>query len=182
MKALSLSWKANGVYSLVTILATVYDSTLYPFIQVFLLAKVLDLFSSGQQVTFTDLSLIIIGYLIASVAKLTLKSLMDVKEAYLQIKFEGYIDLQISKKLTELDPATFENPEFQNLIAQLEGVKGTITVNVMRITAFIDSAFKFFTAAVIVSVAFPLFIPIMLIATIPSFFNTSNVPPVEIIS
>ena len=169
MKALSLSWKANGVYSLVTILATVYDSTLYPFIQVFLLAKVLDLFSSGQQVTFTDLSLIIIGYLIASVAKLTLKSLMDVKEAYLQIKFEGYIDLQISKKLTELDPATFENPEFQNLIAQLEGVKGTIQMHLVRFISLIDAVFKFTTAALVVSVTFPLFAPIILIATIPSY-------------
>jgi ATP-binding cassette subfamily B protein len=53
----------------------------------------------------------------------------------------------------------------------MEGVKGTLGVNVMRITAIIDSLFKFCTAAVVVSTAFPFFVPLMLIATIPSFFS-----------
>lgn len=98
-----------------------------------------------------------------------LTSFLDTQQTLLEIRMDNYLDLQIDKKLTELDPATFENPEFQNLLSQLEGVKGTINVNVMRITAFIDSIFKLVSAALIVMTAFPIFVPIMLIATIPGF-------------
>jgi len=169
LKALSLSWKANGIYSIIAIVGAVYDSTLYPFIQVFLLARALDLFSSDQPVTLSDLNWIIISYLVASVIKLTLKSITDVKEAYLQVRFEGYLDLQVSKKLTELDPATFENPEFQNLLAQIEGVTGSLQAHFMRFIGLINAVFKFATAAIVVSVTFPLFAPIILIATIPIY-------------
>jgi ATP-binding cassette, subfamily B, bacterial len=168
-KALSLSWKANGVSSIIFIIGAVYDSTLYPLLQVFLLARAIDLFSSGQVIALPDLYWIIIAYLLASVVKLTLKSISDVKEANLQVKFEGYLDLQVSKKLTELDPATFENPEFQNLLAQIGGVTGSLQAHLMRFVGLINAVFKFVTAAIVVSVTFPLFAPIILIATIPIY-------------
>jgi len=169
VRALKIAWQANGIYSILAIIGKLYDSTLYPFFQVFLLAKALDLFTQTQTANLSSFSLIIISYLLASFIKLGIKSLLDVKEAFLQVQMEGYLDLQISKKLSELDPATFENPEFQNLIAQLEGIKGTLQVHIIRFTSLIDAVFKFLTATVVVSATFPSFAPIILIATIPSY-------------
>ena len=168
-KALQLSWRANGIYSIIAIAGSVYDNTFYPFIQVFLLARVLDIFAGSKHVVFADLFWIIISYLIASFIKLALKSVTDVKEAYLQVGFEAYLDLQVSKKLASLDPATFEDPGFQNLLAQMDGVTGSLQAHFMRLVGLIGAIFKFGTAAVVVSVTFPLFAPIILIATIPIY-------------
>jgi ATP-binding cassette, subfamily B, bacterial len=168
-KALQLSWRANGSYSILAIISDLYKSTLYPFIQVFLLAQLLDLFAQPQQNINTRLFYIVIGYILASAIKLILKSFMDVKETYLQFRFEAYLDVQISKKLTELDPATFENPEFQDLLSQLDSVKGSMQAHLSRFIGLIDAVFKFVTATLVVSVTFPLFAPIILIATIPSY-------------
>ena len=135
------------------------------------LSRILDLLGKRQMLTLSDLTGLIVIFILSSIFFSIITSYLETQSVLLDTRMDNYLDQQIIKKLTQLDPATFESSEFQNLLAQMEGVKGTITVNVMRITAFIDSAFKFFTAAVIVSVAFPLFIPIMLIATIPSFFS-----------
>jgi len=169
VKALKLVWQANGIYSVLAIAGKLYDSTLYPFIQIFLLAKVLDLSTQIQTISFYNVSWIIVVHIFASFIKLGMKSLLDVKEAFLQVQMDGFIDMQISKKLTELDPATFEDPEFQNVIAQLEGIKGTLQMHLVRFTSLIDAVFKFLTATIIVSITFPLFAPIILIATIPSY-------------
>jgi len=169
IKALSLSWKANGIYSIIFIIGAVYDSTLYPLVQVFLLARVIDLFSGGSTVAPANLYWIVLFYLVASVIKLTLKSITDVKETYMLFKFESYMDLQVSRKLTELDPATFENPSFQDLLAQMDGVTGVMQAHNMRFIGLINAVFKFVTAAIVVSVAFPLFAPIILVATIPIY-------------
>lgn len=168
-RALVMAWKANGFSSVLAIISSLYDSTFYPFIQVFLLARFLDLFGKSNVVTFKEISWIIVVYLLASLIKLALKSYSDVKEAFLQVQMEGYIDLQISKKLTELDPATFESPEFQDLIAQLEGIKGSLQMHLIRFTGLLDAIFKFITAAIVVSFTFPLFAPLVIIATIPSY-------------
>ena len=169
LKALSLAWKANGFYAIFAILSKLYDSTLYPLTQVFLLAKLLDILAEQNDVTFNKLSWIIFTYIIATLIKQSLKSFSDVKKAFLQVQMEGYIDIQISKKLTELDPATFEKPEFQNLIAQLEGIKGSIQMHLIRFTNFIDAIFKFVTATIVVSATFPFFAPLIILATIPSY-------------
>ncbi|MCL4417198.1 MAG: ABC transporter ATP-binding protein/permease [Patescibacteria group bacterium] len=168
-KALNLAWQANGFYSILAIFSNLYESTLYPLIQVLLLAKLLDLLGQVKNLTFLDIGWIVTIYLLASLVKLGLKSFLDVREAFLQTQQEGFIDLQVSKKLTELDPATFEKPEFQSLIAQLEGVKGTLQMHLLRFTGLIDAVFKFITAAIVVSVTFPLFAPLIIIATIPSY-------------
>ena len=135
------------------------------------LSRILDLLGKRQMLTLSDLTGLIVIFILSSIFFSIITSYLETQSVLLDTRMDNYLDQQIIKKLTQLDPATFESSEFQNLLAQMEGVKGTITMNVMRITAFIDSAFKFVTAAVIVSVAFPLFIPIMLIATIPSFFS-----------
>lgn len=170
-KILQLSWGANGYYSILSIIGMIYQSTIHPFILMLILSRILDLLGKRQILTLTDLTGLIIIFILSSIFFSIITSYLETQSVLLDTRMDNYLDQQIIKKLTQLDPATFESPEFQNLLAQMEGVKGTITVNVMRITAFIDSAFKFVTAAVIVSVAFPIFIPIMLIATIPSFFS-----------
>jgi ABC-type multidrug transport system fused ATPase/permease subunit len=169
-KIFSYAWQANGLSALLAIISRVYDSTIYPLIQVFLLAKVLDLLGQFKSLAFSDIVWIIISYLVASILKFILKSYIDVKQAYLDTKLEGYIDLKINEKLAELDPATFEKPSFQNLLAQIEGVKGSFIVNLDRFTALVDAVFKFLTAAAVVLATFPLFVPLMILSVIPSYF------------
>ncbi|MBT7095255.1 MAG: ABC transporter ATP-binding protein [Bacteroidetes bacterium] len=168
-KILELSWFANRYYSLLSIFGKIYESTIYPFIFVLILARVLDMLTEGKVVSFGSISWLIIIYLLASALRMVITSFLDTQQILQEIKMDNYLELQINKKLTELDPATFETPEFQNLLSQLEGVKGTINTNIMRITAFIDSIFKLVSASVIVATTFPIFIPIMFIATAPSF-------------
>jgi len=170
-KILQLSWGANRYYAVLSLIGTIYQSTIHPFILMLVLSRILDLLGKRQMLTLSDLTGLIVIFILSSIFFSIITSYLETQSVLLDTRMDNYLDQQIIKKLTQLDPATFESSEFQNLLAQMEGVKGTITMNVMRITAFIDSAFKFVTAAVIVSVAFPLFIPIMLIATIPSFFS-----------
>jgi ABC-type multidrug transport system fused ATPase/permease subunit len=171
LKILQLSWGANEFYSVFSIVGTIYQSTLYPLILVLALSRLLDLLGSGRPVTSIDLTVIIGSYIFSSLLLNIVTSYLETQSVLLDTRMDNYLDLQIQKKLTHLDPATFELPEFQNLLTQLEGVKGTIGVNVMRITAFIDSIFKLITAAIVVSTTFPIFLPIILIATIPSFYS-----------
>ncbi len=169
LKSFQLDWQANGAYALIIPFGKLYESTVHPFIQVLLLTKALDIFTQTKQLAFSDLTWIIAAYIAATVLKIFLKNLLDVKEAYLQVQMDAYIDLQISKKLTELDPATFESPEFQDLLAQIDGVKGTIQTNLSRFIGLVDAVFKCITATIVVSVLFPLFAPIIIIATLPSY-------------
>lgn len=171
LKVLQLSWESNRYYAVLSIIGKIYESTIYPFILVVLLANVLDLISQRQVFSFNDVVYPAIAFVVSSLVKMTLTSFLDTQQILIEARMDNYIELQIDKKLTELDPATFENPDFQNLLSQLEGVKGTLVVNLMRITGFIDSIFKLLTGAIVVSTAFPLFVPIILIATIPSFFT-----------
>ena len=174
-RVFSIAWQANGFYALLSLLSKLYDSTLYPLMQVILLARLLDLFQGQKTLTFNDLSWIILVYLAATLLKQFLKSFLDVKENFLLNKFESYIDIQICKKLSELDPARFENPEFQNLIAQLEGVKGSMQMQLNRFTGFVDAIFKFVTATIVVSATFPLFAPFIMFATIPSYITWQRI-------
>lgn len=169
IKSLQFAWKANGIFAVLEIISKIYDSTIYSFIQVFLLAKILDLFANNQNLNFSDFSWIIFFYLSASILKLGLNTLVDVKGAFLQEQLGAYIDMRICKKLSELDPATFENSEFQDLIAQLEGIKGSLQMHLIRFTYLIDAVVKFLTATIVVSATFPLFAPVVLLATIPSY-------------
>ncbi len=174
LKSFQLDWGANGVYALIVPFGKIYESTIYPFIQVLLLTKALDIFTQTKHLAFSDLTWIIAAYIVATVLKIFMKNLLDVKEAYLQVQMDAFIDLQVSKKLTELDPATFESPEFQDLLAQIDGVKGTIQTNLSRFIGLFDAIFKCITAAIVVSVLFPLFAPIIILATLPSYLALSK--------
>lgn len=169
LKALQLTWQANGMYAMIAITGKLYDSTFYPLIQVFLLTHTLDIFAVNRNVTFSELQWIILAYLSATLLKLLVKTLGDVQDVYLQMRLDGHIDMLISKKLTELDPATFENPDFQDILSQLEGIKGTIQMHLNRFIGLLDAVIKLVTAITVVSVTFPMSAPIILAATIPSY-------------
>lgn len=171
LRILQLSWAANKFYSVLSVVGTIYQSTLYPFILVLILSNVLDRLGSKTTLTMFDLTGLIIIFIISSLILMVITSYLETQSVLLDTRMDNYIELQIQKKLTQLDPATFENSEFQNLLSQLEGVKGTIGANIMRITAFIDSIFKLVTASLVVFITFPLFVPLMFIAVIPSFFS-----------
>lgn len=168
-KSLELAWKANGSFAVLEVATKLFDSTLYPFIQVYLLAKLLDLFTTGRANNFSDVAWIISVYLIATILKSWVKSLVDVRGPFMQEKLWAYFDIQTAQKLSELDPATFEDPDFQNLLAQLDNTRGTLLLHSQRFTSLIDSVFKFVVATVVVSSTFPLFAPLILAATIPSY-------------
>lgn len=172
--ALKISWQANGFYSLLSIFSKINESTIYPFIQVFLLSKLLDLLTSRPHVTFQDLTWMIIVYLIASVIRLYLTNFLQTKDLVYQFNLNDYLDIEINKKLTTLDPEVFERPEFQNLKVQMTDVKHNIEDFLTRFIGLIDAATKTITATVILLPAFPIFIPIILVATIPSLFALNN--------
>lgn len=168
-ESFKISWRANGATSIILIFSTVYENTFYPFIQVLLLAHLLDTLSKVSKLTFSNIFGLIIIYLFASVIKLILAGYKDAKQTFQETKMDAYLDILINQKLVELDPATFENSDFQGLIAQIDGVKGSLQAHLSRFTDLIDALFKFVTAAIVVSVTFPLFAPLLLLASIPSF-------------
>lgn len=131
----------------------------------------LDLLGSAtHKLSFDDITWMIVFYLIASFVRIILRTYMNTKDEMLDLKLNSYMHLQISEKLASLDPATLENPEFQNLLSQMIGIKNNIRNIIMRITYLFDAIFKTITAIIIVSTAFPIFIPIILISAIPSYF------------
>lgn len=162
-------WKANGIQALLSITFDIYNEALYPFIQVFLLAKALDIFTSSQNLQVNNFAPVVIVYIIASVINIILFSFQGVKDEYVNTKLDSYIDVMIAEKLVTLDPATFENPEFQNLLSQIDGIKGTIQAQRYKYTNFIKILVRFTVAFIVVSTAFPFFAPLILIATIPSY-------------
>jgi len=168
-KSLQFALRANGIAVVIDLISNTYDSTIYPLLQVYLLSKVLDLFTSTSTPSFHSLQWIIIFYIAVSIIKLALKSFSDVKGTFLQEHLGAYIDVQISKKLSELDPATFEKSEFQDVIAQLEGIKGSLQMHLIRFAGLIDATFKFITATIVLSFSFPLFAPVVILATVPSY-------------
>lgn len=167
---MQINWYANGINALISLFSRLYEATLFPFIQVFLLAQVLDYLTSGQKLTYTPLLPYIAAYVIATVFKVVMTSYLDGKEVLTLYQREDYIELQIDKKLATLDPATFEDSKFQELLVQMQGIKGTIGEYTIGAMELINAVFKVLTAGVVIATSFPIFIPIIFIATIPSFF------------
>lgn len=169
LRVLIISWQANRFYLPLTIVSRVYQDTLYPLLVVVLLSRVIDKLELPQTILISDFKFIIFLFLSASIIKLILSSFLDVKQAYLDFKLEAHLDIKIAEKLVNLDPATLEMPSFQSLLAQIEGAKGAIQKHIFRLIAFISAIFKVITAAIVVFSAFPIVIPLIFLATIPSY-------------
>ena len=167
---LKLAWQANGMLAISTIFATIYQNTLFPFFQVFLLAQVLDLIQKHQQLFLSDILPIAIAYIIFAVLNVILTSHASLQRYLFDAQFETYLDGLILKKLTTLDPATFEKSSFQELLAQIEGTRGTMSAQIDRIIGFINAIVKVLTAIIVLLPIFPIFIPLIAISVIPAYY------------
>ena len=173
-KVLYIYYKANGKSAILDIGNKLYEGTFYPLIQIFLLAKLLDILAKNHHLSFSQISSLLIYYLLATVWKYVLRSLAIVRGPGYEYAINDYIEMQIDQKLNTLDPAVFENTQFQNLLAQMNGVKGSLATYLVRMVAFISDVVQFVTAAVVLSTKFPIFIPLIVAATIPGFLVMSK--------
>lgn len=167
---LKISWKANGILSVISIFSSIYQNTLFPFLQVFLLARVLDLIQQNRGLVLADLMPIAGAYIIFAVLNITLKSYTNLQQFYIDANFETYLDRMIIDKLTTLDPATFEKSAFQELLTQIEGTRGLMSAQLERLIGFIDAIVKVITATIVVLPMFPVFVPLVLVSVIPSYY------------
>lgn len=111
-KVLKISWKANKIYAILFPLSIIYSNTLFPFIEVFLLAKVLDLLGKFQNLALSDFYWIISTYIVAYIIRVSLDVYVNSKQYLYDIQLGNHIDLMINKKFIQLDTATFESAAF----------------------------------------------------------------------
>lgn len=170
-KVFQIYYKANGPWAILDIVERFYDTTFYPLIQVYLLSKLLDLLATGRQLSFADISWMIIAYLVASIVKVLIHYIAIIRGPGYEFAFNDYIELQIDQKINLLDPGVFESTKFQTLLAQMNGVKGSMGSYLVRMTTLISMAIQFITATIVVSTKFPIFVPIIIISTIPLYLS-----------
>ncbi len=166
---LGIYYKANGKYALFDIASRLYTTTFYPLIQVYLLSVVLDLLASGKPLSFAAIDWVIYLWIAANLFKVVITPLGLIRGADYEFATNDYIEFEIDKKLNQLDPAVFESTKFQNLLAQMEGVKGSMTTSVYRTLNFVNDLFKLITAIIVVSTKFPIFVPVIILSTVPAF-------------
>lgn len=173
-KILQISWYALRYNIILMIFSRVYEGTLFPLIQIILLARLLDLLTLQKNLSFNDFLWLILSYLAAMLLRIVLKTYLDAKEVAMLSRLQDYIELKIDTKLTELDPAVFEDAAFQDLLAQMDIVRGSMSPFLDRFIGLADAVFKFITASFVVGFKFPIFISVILISTIPSFIVMNN--------
>src|SRR3990167_7571547 len=147
-KVFLIYYKANGMWAILDIVERFYDTTFYPLIQVYLLSKLLDLLAIGKELSFSDISWMIIAYLTASLVKILIHYIALLRGPGYEFAFNDYIELQLDQKLNKLDPAVFESTKFQTLLAQMNGVKGSMGSYLDRMTTLVSMAAQFITAAI----------------------------------
>ncbi|HVF68960.1 MAG TPA: ABC transporter ATP-binding protein [Xanthomonadales bacterium] len=174
LKVFQIFFKSNGLWAIADTLNRLYGDTFYPLIQVYLLSKLLDLLATGKQITFSDITWMIAFYLAAGILKLLLYFISVIRGAGYEFSFGDYIELQIDKKLHELDPAVFESTKFQNLLAQMNGVKGSMFSYCDRTLRLVGSFAQLVTAIIVVSTKFPIFVPIIILSIIPLFLSLNK--------
>ncbi|PIZ62371.1 hypothetical protein COY16_04520 [Candidatus Roizmanbacteria bacterium CG_4_10_14_0_2_um_filter_39_13] len=170
-KVFQIYYKANGFWALLDIVERLYETTFYPLIQVYLLSKLLDLLATGKQLSFSDISWMIVAYLVASLLKILIHYIALIRGPGYEFAFNDYIELQLDQKLNKLDPAVFESTKFQTLLAQMNGVKGSMSSYLDRMIYLVSFAVQFFTATIVVATRFPIFIPIIVLSTIPLYLS-----------
>jgi len=173
-KVFFLYYKANGKWAVFDLVTRLYDSTFYPLVQILLLASLLDTFATKQNFSFEDITPIVLFYIIATMWKFIFHFLGIIRGPGLEFALNDYIELQLDKKLNTLDPAVFESTKFQNLLAQIDGVKGAMATFVARMIKLIGDIVQFITSAIVVSTQFPLFVPLIILATIPMYLSMNK--------
>lgn len=170
-KVFQIYYKANGFWAILDVIERFYDTTFYPLIQVYLLSKLLDLLATGKQLSFSDISWMVVAYLAASLLKVLIHYIALIRGPGYEFAFNDYIELQLDQKLNKLDPAVFESTKFQTLLAQMNGVKGSMSSYLDRMIYLVSFTVQFVTATVVVATKFPIFIPIIVFSTIPLYLS-----------
>ncbi|MGH7203376.1 MAG: ABC transporter ATP-binding protein, partial [Candidatus Levyibacteriota bacterium] len=166
-----LYFQANGWWAVIDLANQVYRDTFYPLIQIYLVAKLIDILASHKHVGFPDIMSIVIFYGLAMAWQYILNAIAIIRGPGYEFALNDYIELQIDKKLNTLDPAVFEKTEFQTLLAQMDGANSTILSYVNRIINFVSSLAQFITAAMVVGVHFPLFVILIIVSVIPGYVS-----------
>src|SRR6266513_950126 len=96
---LKISWKANGILSIISIFSNIYQNTLFPFIQVFLLAQVLDLIQKKHSLQIADIVPYAIAYIIFAIINTSLNSFINNQQFYMDVNLDSYLDRMILEKL-----------------------------------------------------------------------------------
>lgn len=171
LKVFQIYYNANGAWALLDVVQRLYDSTFYPLLQVYLLSRLLDLLSVGTPVTFSDINWMVATYLTASFLKVIIHYVAIIRGPGYEFAFNDYIELQLNQKLSKLDPAVFESTKFQTLLAQMNGVKGSMSSYLDRMITLVSMIVQFITAVVVVSAKFPIFVPIIVLSTLPLYLS-----------
>jgi len=171
LEVFQIYYRANGFWAILDIIERFYDTTFFPLIQVYLLSKLLDLLATGKQLTFSDISWMVIAYLAASLLKILIHYIALIRGPGYEFAFNDYIELQLDQKLSKLDPAVFESTKFQTLLAQMNGVKGSMSSYLDRMIYLVSFTVQFVTATIVVATKFPIFIPIVVVSTIPLYLS-----------
>lgn len=164
---LGIYFKANRWWAFFDILDRCYTFSFYPLIQVLLVTHLVDLLSSGRHVTFSNVSWMAEIYIVATLLQGIIFWLAHISGARLEFALNDYLEFQINKKLNQLDPAVFENTKFQNLFAQMDGVRGSMSSYLERMVNFLISLVAAVTASIVIFPRFPFFLPIIFIASVP---------------
>ena len=171
---LGIYFRANGIWAFFDISNKIYMNTLYPLIQSLLIAHLIDILSKHQHITLLSIAWMAEIYIAATIIQGILFWLASINGARLEFALNDYLEFQINKKLNTLDPAVFENTKFQNLLAQMDGAKGSMSSYLVRMVNFIISASILISSSVVIASKFPIFIPIVIAANIPSFIASSR--------
>ncbi len=173
-KVLVMLWQANGIYAGISIFSKIYSQTFFPLIQVILLAKLLDSLAANKNLQVNDLIVPILIYITAALLNRTLINLLNTRDLVFDYRLQDFIEQMNIKKLSTLDPATFENPNFQELLAQIEMIRYNMNEFIARFIGMLNAFVMFITAMLVIGLVFPLFIPAILLSSIPIYLALQN--------
>ena len=139
-----------------------------------MLSRLVDLLAYNHFLKITDLTIYIVIYIIAALIDKVLIQVLNTRDFVFDYRLQDYIERTVTKKLSTLDPATFENPKFQELLSQIELARYNINEFVQRFVGMINAIVTFITATIVIAVTFPIFIPVLLLSSFPIYLALQN--------
>ncbi len=86
LRIIKIAWKANGINFVIFLFSIIYETTLFPFFQVYLLAKALDLLETSSNLVMQDFTWIITFFVLGFIVKILFSSYIHIADAYLSFK------------------------------------------------------------------------------------------------
>ncbi|MEI7653205.1 MAG: ABC transporter ATP-binding protein [bacterium] len=166
-RILRIMWDAAGWLAVRNIFSKVYKSSLFPFLQVFILSQVIDHIQLHKTTQLGELAPYIIVYIGAAIVYGLVTTSMQ--QFVLDARVESHLEKMIITKLNSLDPQTFEQVAFQELLTQVEGSKGALMAQSDRVIGFLDGLIRAGTASVVLLGSNPLLVLLILVSSYPTF-------------